>query len=1806
MISMQRSLSSPVLTQSPASVPASPTRTPGSPSPSPAEDQKDVSQASCYRSRTPPRSPEVSRQTLTLRHTDGGNRWSYQRTHSGLTTSRRPLVAQPDVAVQTNDRCNSNELLTGPQIEPPSERACRRPCTQPLIVDVTQYTNPHLTKEDENITLQELAHVVRLSKYQERKRANTRVRLQRSLISTALSARLTRCGDIANRNLVESFRKDDKDGFAMLYNAIQDVRKSCDELRRYALLEPDMEPLSSPALGSSESLDTPTSSVVGVAPLRPITPFLHDISATSRDTILDFLSELRTNPDYLATRICALSSSELNAFLGFHKGMEPVESVLPYHGRSASRHHAGVSSSRSNASSDIERLLSFQRHDPLSILIHSCFANSAGPDSTEDQRRTDIWATTLARLIQQPKSSSEHFLVSVLNIWTGMRDWSGKSNMEWYLMKILEEGAFILDRAEDQHGTRFNLSDWNSSDEVAAKEFYDRAVQGLFELIDDEDATGIPEGLLELGNAIVKKLDNKYVENTSRWLVWKCLFFGFLLGVIVHPESHGMLAEYHITPYARETILKKVAMKAYEYVSSMWSGKPSATCVPVEVPPQIKDHVERILARFQGSRSKTLSAKLLPARSITSLRETVEVHPYLVLSPPDLATLANALFPERRPMSSMSNTLRSGAASISGLSAISQQVPTPNLRNSNLETASIISTSFSSVISDGTTAPREGSQDGQPHTPSQRHSPPSADPDAQRKLANYEDDGYRLGLAMHELSQNLGPEALKGTFHPCAERWIILFLSPDGKRLSTSMTYDPEDEADEDDNSSSTDTDEDEGTKGPELDKDYHQIRDAILRLVEEYEIPRNLEAEGDRAPQLTNRASRLRRYKSKNKIITTEKSVSRRNPYRTHDGNSRSNNASLGDSAVPDSAFRTAWEEDEEPVLIKMLRAASSQSKAQADFVSAHVYWKTLKNLCALESPSLRANGFAVLINIFSRGPRDSIRRSAAAIEEYDAWLVWLKQSQERHEGSIDRMMRRVRAMRDKMWFVADVRNSKEYGHSRDICQALKTMGMPRRWSSIQRSRANVGRAPGSSYLYRTESQIMDLLAASEEQGGPNKLSDDQAEMTSNWLQQYGVENFCYGEERIHRFCCEVDKCISKLVGETIRDAPVLWSSDLYKREKVVYDRIRVRERDQSWSGDDTASILSDGERRLGSPSSRPSWMLREPERGRFPNSPNGGQHALDMPRINFARPTASLSDVVENHDAFEKSSPVNTVDSMSTFWSPFKPVMTPGSGVSRAYSPTTSLTNVSTTFSGPLHHFPLPSSSSVSTGRPGTSATSNETIFQQRAEDEKSRFLNELRQTLTSLLLSDLGNQVLARGSETDAWFHVLGQQLIDRKDAHDHARRRSERKDKEVGGRSSTRPRVIEKKKSFKNLRNAGDNASERSADVPLVGMADEADTTGTGNGSKAKEATTDFPFKKAYHRLLSMFSVNPNPFAKLNALNELENLIIASLMWHGSKKLRANLSDAGSSTASDRGPYNHQTPLDGTIDNVKERRSQAIQSVFHPAGYGNQPRQANAETKSISSGSSSTDAITSELQRLFRDAGIRPKSLFRDLQLIAAFVPSAILDKPERGKAFWNVGLAALKLKSEVCRTMVEIADNVIEVHTQHRKLVNDSHILSESKPSVTGTPPPPTIYNLHDVGKMCVITAREGYPAAQRELALLYMSNPECVERTTLPLSKPREVFKQAVMERYGRSERTRGSSGAAGPAGLANASMNMRAMGPAHPAGDGPALGGKDSDARNDAGLLCIAIHWMKSAEQGGDETAARFFQQQDFKWDEG
>lgn len=1697
---------------------------------------------------------------------------------------------------------------------------------QPLITDASLYTNANMIPGDEaeGTSLDELAHLVRLSKYQERKRANTRIRLQRTLVSTALSARLTRCGEIAQRNLAECFRTDDKKTFASLYGAIQDVRKSCDEVRRYALLEPEMDSLQSAGMVSSESLDTPTGSVIGTGPMAGSTvPFLHEISADARETFLSFLSKIRNDPDYLATRICALTNSERAAITNFHSGLDPVESVLPLFNKPQARGPGASNRHSTNTPSPVERLLSFQRHDALSALIYTCFANSAGPDSAEDKRRTDIWATVCARLMAKSATESkagnenvpiEPVLIHVLNVWSSMREWSGRSNMEWYLMKILEDGAFLLDRAEDQHGTRFNISDWTSKDQIAAEEFYDRATDELFEILDDEDATGLPEGLLEMGNQILKRLDHKYVDSTRKWFIYKWLFSVWLLGVVIHPESHGMMTDYHITEYGRQKILKQVAMKASSIVVDMlWKAGPIST------PPKIKTHVENLLGRFKGSRSKP-RPRLLKARSLTSLRETAEVHPYLVVSPADLTTLVNALFPERRPMSAAS--IRSGAPSISGMSAISQPMSILTTRsNQNFDTASIISTSVSSALSDTTTA--AGTElEPQATGTSARSSPPLVERPSRDHIGNYEDDGYRLRLALHEVTQILGNEAVQGSCHPCAERWSVLFISSDGKSLSTQMTYDPDDEPEEENSSSLSETDDEDDDDGPQLDKDYHQLRDSILKLVEDFEIPQTPERE---TGKFSNRMSTLKKYRSRNKIITTERPRDSRetrqsrltrepsrNPYHQslveQETFSRDNSPHGESRKGKEVAGRGHEQAEAPPVLVAMLDAAVSQAKAQSDFVASHSYFRTLQQLNALASASLRADGFATLLNIFSRGPRDSIRRCASAIEDYDAWLIWLKQSQERAEGLLDSMMKRLRALRDKMWYVTDVRNSAPYEHSRNIAVALKNMGMRRKHSTYQRNRG-LPRGAATTYIYRTESQIIELLAASEDQGGPNKLSDDQAEKTSRFLKEYGIENFCRGEERIHRFNCEVEACIGKLVGHDMMDGPVLWSSELYIRDKRQLEGPPGR-RDavhSTFSNDDASSVMSEPDRRFTPASSRTGSLAARDLRGAA--GPNSSVLSLDSTRYGFSARSTVFSDAMDSGDYFGHASPVHTIDSASTYWSPFQPGLAASSTTSRAHSPTTSITN----FSGSMHP-------GHGLGRPVSINDMAMHQQQQRINDEKSRFLNELRQTLTSLLLSDLGNLVFSRGSETDGWFEDLGQDCIDRRDA-------AERKAKH----RRSRLRVIGKKKSFGNLRDANNSAADAAASTttPERGLSESqsmssnfggrdnesSNTSDTMSSKKSsrnnKEVMPEFPFTNAYQRLLRMFCVHPNPYAKLNALHELEHLIVASLQSGSTRRRLAWLARTAEMEAETYGQSARPRPFEQAIDNLRERRSHTMQPPgLNRMASGNQ----NAETRSVINAAmaSDNDAIATVLQSLFRNADIRPKTLFRDLQFIASFVPASVLDKTDRGKAFWDCAIAALGLKQEVCKTMVEMADDIVGVHTSRKShppapgsTASESIDGDQSqRPSPTAedqasrtasasppTPPPPsTTFRLEDAARMWTITAKEGDPTAQRELALFYLSNPELVDRTTLPLSKPREVFKQAVMEKF----RGGSSSGTGNRYGQYHERIGA---GQLHRPASSSSAGDK-SDVRSDPALMCVAIHWMEAAEQGGDELARTFLGQ--------
>ena len=1638
---------------------------------------------------------------------------------------------------------------------PPSASAPPGRLPRLLPQDVSQYLESSLPTSaitSTSTSLAELAHLIRLQRYQEQRRCQSRVRLHRWLVCSALSARLVHCGDLAHKTLVDHFRSENKKSFAALYNAIHDVRSSCDATRRYALLEPDMDINKTKSAGNER--------------VTSFSTFMHEIPPKVRDELLHFISDIRTNSDFLANRLVTLSQQELAAVTAFRQTMDPIESVMPLHSRA--RNVSGNKSVSPNVPSPVERLLSLQRHDPLSALLHTIFANSAGPDSAEDLRRTDIWATACARLITEHKPGSDKFVMAVLDTWTAMREWPGKSHLELYLMEILQDGNFLLEKAEEQSTKlRSQAEPVSAKESIAAEEFYDRSVSRLFEVIDGEPgAGGLPAGASEIGTAIIRKLELSNSKSprlaAPYFIVSRWFFSTFLLNAIIHPESQCLMMGYHITEHARQRILKEVAVRAQKLVLDVTYRWKEA----LPVLPEIRTHIENIVSHFKNARGQISNPVLLRAQAITSPRETVEVQPFLVISPADIVTLVNTLFPERRPPSIHSERdiprgLNSSASSVSGLSLFQP-------KNSSGDASSVLSLGASSMTSettsreplleDGSTTVRDDVGDGQ-------------------RSSAAEDYGRKLRLACSEMSRVLGFEATAGSCHPCAERWAVLYVSPDGKELKTRMRKDGEDEDDLDDESPDSDSEDEGYSERIDLESDYHQLKDAITKLVEDYEIPKELAPEAE-SKGFSNRTTKSRRVVKVVRSRTSDASMSSgklgsKNPYSSA---SMTNVSTLSPAsmethrrspgAIRDGS-KQGREAPNEPssVVITMLEAAMNQSQARSDFVNAHLYYKTLLQLRRLSSPSLIRDGYAPLLHYFSRGPRDSLGRCTSAIEEFEAWFVWLKQSQERHDNTVQDMIFRINTLRDKMWYITDVKNSASYEEAKNVAAALRTMGKTPQThdaKTVPTSRhRNLSKTTPANFLLKTETQVLDLMAAKQDYGGLNKLADEQSAITSKWIRQSNLENFCKGEERIHRFCLEIDRCVNKLVGDGILEGPVLWSSELFRRDKDILDSGRQKG-DLFLTGVGTLSISGDDEYEVqGRPSSRSLDFAPRPSSRdlRAVSARNTSQQSFDSSRWSTSR----TSDIMDSPDYFGSLSPKPSIDSSTTFWSPFQ-----------------------TTVQSPT---------SATSIRPRTASSASGTLMLRTSaavSDDKRRFLLDLKQAVTGLLLSDLGTNVFGTGSETDAWFSGdLGEECLLRKEAEDRRKKRLARKKSMKSLKSS---RIDHRSSPLETLGRqergqlAAPVATLHHAGPEAVQSASEHSTSSDATARSSatrhakKEGIVEFPFNLAFRRLLHRFATHPNPFSKLNALYELELLIIASLSSRTSRGSRRDTLPTvpqsptlgATPELSSREATVQNAPantVNDAIANCESRR--AFMLASEPIAKSSPHRHTTGT--GTPTGPPSTDMIVEIFQGLFRDSGIRPNTLFRDLQYISSFVPAALLDKTPRGKAFWDAGLAALGLKQDIVRIMVELADEIVAYHTNQRAYSTSSQATpsTATNPGATGGGGPSAggpvnsadddelaRYSMSDAARMLIITAKEGDAVAERELATFYLTHPDLLPRTTLPLTLPRDVFKEELEEVYRK----------------------------------------KEDRQRCDPMTMCVAHHWMELSSRGGDALARKYLRARD------
>ena len=759
-------------------------------------------------------------------------------------------------------------------------------------------------------------------------------------------------------------------------------------------------------------------------------------------------------------------------------------------------------------------------------------------------------------------------------------------------------------------------------------------------------------------------------------------------------------------------------------------------------------------------------------------------------------------------------------------------------------------------------------------------------------------------------------------------------------------------------------------------------------------------------------------------------------------------------------------------PILNTLINAAIDQATVNYDYQGLHYWWQMQKLLQDYEGPA------DSLLHSIANRCEQSIRAYSDESRGIEKQLYKWTSLRELQNGKLRLERDRRKALRTKMWYVSDVRHSSTFEDALHVTQALRAMANTTR-SKHASGVANWARQRlrNLSWQDRSIAQTVEALTEPNEHGGICKLNGEQVERTSRWLTRQSIENFCRGEERIQRFCFEIQKCVNKFTGPTLLESPVLWSSRLFEQEKRSFDR-----RPPTVNG----QVHSNVTRNASSPltqNSHTDWIQTRQ-----------GEHFRSM-------------DTPKSHTVPRDSSPKEPVRSLPLHLSQAS-IMPSGSEW-------------------------LPNLSSIGF-KHGTQSS--------KLDSAKAIFTTEIKRDLCSLMLSDLGCLLWHSGTETDVW---VKQRSLDDDITWPIHRNLAPNAVEEKEGKQQA---VISNKRDDLRLLlmastgHLQDPNSKWHTRSPRDAMTLD-DNRRVRSGQKS---VTPFPYKQSYQDILGRFSQSQDPHDKLRMLDELEHLISYSIhdsMSRSSPRRSPSHIRAFASLSRSQSllvPRTKATSFEEVIANCTERRAGTLRLNRPPSTPSFTP---DSETFG-------TDEIVDTFLSIFRDPSLRPPTLFRDLQYIAAFVPADILDQTPQGKAFWDAGLAALALKEELCDALIARATDITNYHISASASSPDPAAAPLHTKSLVHT-------TLEDAAQLWIVAAKEGSATAARELGLLYLTHPEVLPRTTLqPFSKPKEVFRMVGARKEGST--------------LAE-------------------------EGRLDPVTFAVVFHWMEIAANGGDKDARDF-----------
>lgn len=721
-----------------------------------------------------------------------------------------------------------------------------------------------------------------------------------------------------------------------------------------------------------------------------------------------------------------------------------------------------------------------------------------------------------------------------------------------------------------------------------------------------------------------------------------------------------------------------------------------------------------------------------------------------------------------------------------------------------------------------------------------------------------------------------------------------------------------------------------------------------------------------------------------------------------------------------------SAYEDSRDPIQVQqqleiLFEMAVQDCEARSDFVKAHDWFAQLQTFRSQVCQSANRTTLRNMLVDIQAGARRSEDRALVLQGAYEKWCRLLHTRPQLQMNQLKPIMEENERLRDKMWYVADVRTSAAYEEARSVASALRVMGKPKRNSRVRMAPPlrswGTSKMTNTNLHLKTEAQILEILSARPDHGGPNKLSDEQSRAVELWMDRQNVDNLCRGEERLHKLCMEVRKCVDAITATPPAENTVIWSNSLFARDAA-----------------------------LRPAASQPKPTLLSGLHGQGTHSHFMSLHG--HPRSNDALSSTSQTlSSISSREYLDSRSPTLANRSSNSFWSP-----------------------ASTDVDSP--------SSATSVNSSMTPSAFEASVPKQQAETTAIArgALERLRRHTTSLVLSDLTSLLFSDGSETDrAYWTGLGWELVDR---------------------------------HFRNL-----NAFHAS-----IG----SQTPTVGPDMPAQPPISSFGFENAFGTLLQKFSLSSSPSTKLSCLHDIDKLLVPYMAEHG--------------------------------------RDQTVRSSYARLDP-EQDELARVKTQDAS------ETSVCGFRHIFTKASLRPNTIFRDLQYIAALVPASVLQNTAEGKAFCNAAVAITSLKHEARNIMVETADSIIAFHSNNRGHGRSSSTAQQERDSATFSAPSRTPsaedysrYSMADAAYLLQITAKEGDPVAQRELATLYLTHPELMDRIVVPFARCKDVFKDELETKWRKNQ----------------------------------------DPNRFDYYNFCVVLHWMNLSSKGGDSLAKEYLKQRE------